>query len=228
MGKNKLARFSELSTFSNTYQNYDVKDPKLVDCEGDEVEMKGSWQEKHFKNNNPIVLELACGGGEYTVALAKKYPDKNVIGVDIKGNRIWKGAKIAMEENISNAAFLRTRIEQLDLFFGKDEVSEIWITFPDPFLRKSKAQRRLTSSRFLKIYRKVLKENGLVHLKTDDPTLYKFTVDTIEEEKINMVYHNDDIYSAELFTEELEVKTYYERMHLEHGKTIKYVRYTIN
>ena len=228
MGKNKLARFSELSTFSNTYQNYDVKDPKLVDCEGEEVEMKGSWQEKHFKNNNPIVLELACGGGEYTVALAKKYPDKNVIGVDIKGNRIWKGAKIAMEENISNAAFLRTRIEQLDLFFGKDEVSEIWITFPDPFLRKSKAQRRLTSSRFLKIYRKVLKENGLVHLKTDDPTLYKFTVDTIEEEKINMVYHNDDIYSAELFTEELEVKTYYERMHLEHGKTIKYVRYTIN
>ena len=228
MGKNKLARFSELSTFSNTYQNYDVKDPKLVDCEGDEVEMKGNWQEKHFKNNNPIVLELACGGGEYTVALAQKYPDKNVIGVDIKGNRIWKGAKIAMEENISNAAFLRTRIEQLDLFFGKDEVSEIWITFPDPFLRKSKAQRRLTSSRFLKIYRKVLKENGLVHLKTDDPTLYKFTVDTIEEEKINMVYHNDDIYSAELFTEELEVKTYYERMHLEHGKTIKYVRYTIN
>ena len=200
----------------------------MVDCEGEEVEMKGSWQEKHFKNNNPIVLELACGGGEYTVALAKKYPDKNVIGVDIKGNRIWKGAKIAMEENISNAAFLRTRIEQLDLFFGKDEVSEIWITFPDPFLRKSKAQRRLTSSRFLKIYRKVLKENGLVHLKTDDPTLYKFTVDTIEEEKINMIYHNDDIYSAELFTEELEVKTYYERMHLEHGKTIKYVRYTIN
>ena len=228
MGKNKLARFSELSTFSNTYQNYDVKDPKLVDFEDEEVEMKGNWQEKHFKNNNPIVLELACGGGEYTVALSKKYPNKNFIGVDIKGNRIWKGAKIAMQENINNAAFLRTRIEQLDLFFGKDEVSEIWITFPDPFLRKSKAQRRLTSSRFLKIYRKLLQKHGLVHLKTDDPTLYQFTVDTIVEEKINMIYHNDDIYASELFTEELEVKTYYEKMHLEHGKTIKYVRYTIN
>ena len=228
MGKNKLARFSELSTFSNTYQNYDVKDPKLIDCEGEEVQLKGLWNEKHFKNKQPIVLELACGGGEYTVALAQKYPNKNFIGVDIKGNRIWKGAKIAMETNISNAGFLRTRIEQLDLFFDANEVSEIWITFPDPFLRKSKAQRRLTSSRFLKIYRKLLQKDGLVHLKTDDPTLYQFTVDTIEEEKLNMIYHNDDIYASDLFTEELEVKTYYEKMHLEKGKTIKYVRYTIN
>jgi tRNA (guanine-N7-)-methyltransferase len=227
MGKNKLFKFSELSSFPNTYQNYEVKDPKLIDYQGEEVDMKGNWHEQHFKNQQPITLELACGGGEYTVALARKYPDRNFIGIDIKGNRIWKGAKEALDGGVANAAFLRTRIEQLDLFFAENEVSEIWITFADPFLKPTKSQRRLTSSRFLEIYRKVLKKDGLVHLKTDSQVLYQFTLGTIAEEKLNLIYHSNDIYSAELYTEELEVKTYYEKMHLEKGKAIKYVRYTI-
>ncbi len=227
MAKNKLARFAELSTFSNTYQNYDVTDPKLVNFEGEEVNLKGKWNELHFKNDLPIVLELACGGGEYTVAMAKNLPNRNYIGVDIKGARIWKGAKIAMEEGLSNAAFLRTRIEQLGLFFGENEISEIWITFPDPFLRVGKAQRRLTSARFSKIYKNVLKKDAIIHLKTDDPTLYAFTLETIDEEKYQLIYENNDIYGSELYTEELHYKTYYEKKHLENRKTIKYIRYTL-
>lgn len=227
MGKNKLAKFSELSTFPNTYQNFNVTDPKLVDHQGEEVKMKGNWDSAHFKNGQPITLELACGGGEYTVAMAQSYPKKNFIGVDVKGNRIWKGAKRALESDLTNAAFLRTRIEQLDLFLGENEVSEIWITFPDPFLRMSKAQRRLTSQRFLNIYRKLLKKGGLIHLKTDDPTLYDFTLKTIKGENCQLIYNNENIYAQKLFTEELEIKTYYEKMHLENGKTIKYIRFTL-
>ena len=227
MSKNKLTKFSELATFKNTYQNYDVTAPELVDHRGEVVDLKGKWNEHHFKNDQPIALELACGGGEYTLALAEHFPDKNYIGIDIKGARIWKGARKALARGLDNAAFLRTRIEQLELFIGEQEISEIWITFPDPFLRKSKAKKRLTSSRFLNIYRKILQKGGTIHLKTDDPTLYEFTLETIEEEKCNLIYHNDDIYSGELYTPELEFKTFYEEMHLENGKTIKYVRFTL-
>ena len=220
-------KFSELSTFDNTYQNYDVLNPELVNNEGEVVDLKGKWNELHFKNDQPLVLELACGGGEYTLALAEHFPNRNYIGVDIKGARIWKGANKARERNLDNAAFLRTRIEQLALFLDENEVHEIWITFPDPFLRKSKAQRRLTSARFLKIYRKILQKGGAINLKTDDPTLYQFTLETIAEENCKMEYHNNDIYASELYTEELKFKTYYEKMHLENGKTIKYVRFTL-
>lgn len=227
MGKNKLTKFSELAGLSNTYQNYDVKHPELIDFEGNVVEMKGRWNELHFKNDQPIVVELACGGGEYTVAMARSAPNRNYIGIDIKGARIWKGAKIATQEGLSNAAFLRTRIEQLNLFFGENEISEIWITFPDPFLRQSKSNRRLTSPFFLNIYKPLLKEGGFINLKTDSPTLYDFTLDVIEEEKLNLIYEKDNIYTDELYTEELHFKTYYEKMHLKNSRTIKFIRYTL-
>ena len=226
--RNKLQKFAEILSFPNVYENYDPKDPGLVGKDGEPVEMKGQWAEKHFKNNHPITLELACGRGEYTLGLAERFPNRNFIGLDVKGARIWKGASIALEKNFTNAAFLRTRIEQIALFFDTAEVSEIWITFPDPFLRKGKENRRLTSAYFIEQYRKILHPNGTVNLKTDSPELYEFTLETIaEDRRCKMIYHNDDIYSQDLVTEELEIKTYYEKMHLEAKKTIKYVKFTI-
>lgn len=226
--RNKLEKFAEILSFPNVYENYDPKAPQIVGKDGLPVAMKGAWKQKHFGNDHPLVLELACGKGDYTLGLARMFPEKNFIGIDIKGNRIWKGASTALEEGISNAAFFRTRIEQIALFFEKAEVDEIWITFPDPFLRKSKANRRLTSAFFLQHYRKILKSNGIVHLKTDAPSLYEFTLETLaEEQSCELLYHDDDIYAKPLYCPELELKTFYEGMHLAAGKTIKYVRFTI-
>jgi len=226
--RNKLEKFAEILSFPNVYENYDPKAPQIVGKDGVPVDLKGQWTQKHFSNDHPLVLELACGKGDYTIGMARQFPEKNFIGLDIKGNRIWKGASTALEENITNAAFFRTRIEQIALFFEKDEVDEIWITFPDPFLRKSKANRRLTSSFFINHYRKILKHEGLVHLKTDAPSLYDFTLETIAaDENCELLYHNDDIYAGPLYCPELELKTYYEGMHLEAGKTIKYIRFKI-
>ncbi len=221
--RNKLEKFAELRTFPHVYENFDMKHPQLF-RQGEPVEMKGRWQE-HFGNDHPITLELACGRGEYTVGLARQFPDRNFIGVDIKGARIWKGARIALQEGLTNAAFLRTRIELIEHFFAPGEVAEIWITFPDPFLRKSKANRRLTSARFLERYHRILAPAGLVHLKTDEPLLYEFTLEVLADNPhFALEYHDDDIYARPLPTPELELKTYYEHMHLEAGKTIKYVR----
>lgn len=227
--RNKLQKFAELLTFSNVYENFNPKDPKLIGLNGAEADLKGKWRAEHFKNDHPLALELACGRGEYTLDLARRYPERNFIGVDVKGARIWKGAKIALQEGLDNAAFLRTRIEQIALFFEPGEVDEIWITFPDPFLRKSKANRRLTAPNFLKAYRRILKPGGLVHLKTDEPNLYEFTLEVLAEDKeVNILYKDEDIYANDLPFPELETKTYYEKMHLEAGKTIKYIRFTIN
>ncbi|MEM1122038.1 MAG: tRNA (guanosine(46)-N7)-methyltransferase TrmB [Bacteroidota bacterium] len=227
--RNKLQKFAEILTFPNVYENFDSFPPRITGADGQEIKMKGHWKEKHFKNDNPITLELACGRGEYTVALAEKYPGRNFIGVDIKGARIWKGAKIALAKNLTNAAFLRTRIELITAFFEQGEIDEIWITFPDPFLRKGKSNRRLTSPNFLTHYRKILKKDGLMHLKTDEGVLSEFTLEFLaEDDQAKIVYQDDDIYAKPLPMEELEVKTYYERMHLEKGKTIKYIRFTIN
>ena len=223
--RNKLEKFAELLAFPHVYENFDAKDPQLVGQHGEEMDLKGKWNELHFQNDHPITLELACGRGEYTLQLARKYPDRNFIGVDIKGARIWKGARIALEEGLDNVAFLRTRIEQIAYFFAPCEVQEIWITFPDPFPRKSKANRRLPGPRFLKEYQKVLAPGGLVHLKTDDPGLYAFTLATLPEcPAFELLYHDDDIYSRPLPIPELDFKTYYEKMHLRDGKKIKYVR----
>lgn len=226
--RNKLQKFAELLTFPNVYENFDPKRPQLVGVEGASVSLKGRWAKDHFGNARPIVLELACGRGEYTLGLARQNPERNFIGVDIKGARIWKGAKIALTQSIDNAAFLRTRIEQIALFFDPGEVSEIWITFPDPFLKKGKANRRLTAPRFLREYGKILKKEGLIHLKTDSPELYDFTMETLTETpRIEVLYHDDDIYKKTLPTPELELKTYYEAMHLAEGRKIKYVRFRL-
>jgi tRNA (guanine-N7-)-methyltransferase len=229
MGKNKLRKFSDLTTYDNVYENYDPSAPRLVQHKDVEVHMKGVWAEKHFENDHPIILELACGRGEYTESLAAAYPEQNFIGVDVKGARLWKGASNCLNRNLKNAAFLRTRIEQIALFFEKDEVSEIWITFPDPFLRESKENKRLTSPRFLNEYQKFLKPGGWIHLKTDDPTLYAFTLKTLQEYPGAIIhYSNDDIYAGPLAFPELSFKTYYEKSHLSGGRKIKYIRFTIN
>lgn len=227
--RNKLGKFSEILTFPNVYENFRPQDEYLTHMEGVEVRRKGLWRKEHFKNDNPIVLELACGRGEYTNALAQAFPEKNFIGVDIKGARIWKGARYALLQKLTNVAYLRTRIEHIDNFFEPNEVDEIWITFPDPHLRESKENKRLTSHRFMSIYRNFLKKGGYVHLKTDDDTLYHFTLDTVKEQDyIELDFENGDIYDKHLNIPELDYKTYYEVRHLAIGRTIKYVRMKLN
>ena len=227
--RNKLQKFAEILTFPNVYENFANFPPQLTGLGGKEVDLSGKWQSNHFQNRNPITLELACGRGEYTIALAEEYPQRNFIGVDIKGARIWKGAKIALAKKLANAAFLRTRIELITAFFAPEEIDEIWITFPDPFLKKGKSNRRLTAPRFLDAYRKILRKGGIVHLKTDEGILYDYTLEVLAEDaQTKILYKDDDIYSKPLPIAELSVKTYYEKMHLEKGKTIKYIRFTIH
>ena len=227
--KNKLKKFSEIMTYPNVYENFDPKNPKLTSEKDLIVDLKGKWKSNHFMNKNDIVLELACGRGEYTEALAEAYPDKNFIGVDVKGARIWQGASNSLKKGLKNAAFLRTKIEQIAMFFAKEEISEIWITFPDPFLRESKENKRLTSMPFLLRYKEIVKNGAIFHLKTDDITLYNFTIETLNNfEGAYILYRNDDIYASELVTNELNYKTYYEKSHLKNERTIKYIRFTIN
>lgn len=229
MAKNKLKKFKEISSFDFVFENPDPKQPGLYRNETEKVDFKGKWTRDFFKNNQPLILELACGRGEYTVALAEAYPDKNFMGLDIKGARIWQGATFVAEKNLKNAAFLRTRIEQISLFFDHQEIDEIWITFPDPFTRASKENKRLTSRAFLQRYKPLLKQGAVLHLKTDDEGLYLFTLEELKNfDGAEILYHHDDIYASELPFQELQYKTYYERAHLEVGKTIKYIRFTIN
>jgi tRNA (guanine-N7-)-methyltransferase len=229
MAKNKLHHYNEINNFSNVVQ---VK-PHL----NEGVEYKGLWAKKYFKNSNPIIVELACGKGEYTLGLARLNPHINYLGIDIKGARIWKGAKTALEEKLANVGFLRIMIEWLEHCFDKEELSQIWITFADPFLSTTKEHKRLTSPKFLEIYNRLLSHNGLVHLKTDDDTLYKFTIEvangtfTINKYPFDVTSHfelkkhDDDIYkNGENENPLLNIKTYYERKHLINGKKIKYVQ----
>ena len=226
--RNKLQKFADILSFPNVVENFDVKKPQLVGQNAMPVERKGKWANEQFQNTHPITLELACGKGHYTLGLARRYSERNFIGVDIKGARIWKGARLALQEKLTNAAFLRTRIEIIDHFFAPHEVEEIWITFPDPFLRKSKSNRRLTSSFFLNKYRQIIKPEGLIHLKTDSPELYEFSLETLSEtEGATILYQNDNIYAQELFIPELEIKTYYEEKHLEDQRTIKYIQFKL-
>lgn len=226
MSKNKLYKFGQLATFSNVYQNHRTDDDFVTDYRGEAVDIKGKWDEHHFQNGKPITLELACGGGEYTLGLARMYPDRNFIGIDIKGARIWKGARVAVAESLDNAAFCRMRIDHITKFFAPNEVAEVWITFPDPFLKKER--RRLTSPMFIPRYREVLQPGAKINLKTDDPTLYEYTLEIIESENLILEYHNDDIYADELPLPELGIQTFYEAMHLENKKTIKYVRFRLD
>lgn len=226
--KNKLAKFEDIRSFANVLECYNVQTPELVQNGSDVVDFRGTWSEAFFKNGYPLTLELACGAGEYAVGLAQHFPNRNFIGVDLKGNRIWKGAKRALEEGVQNVGFLRTQIEVLHHFFERAEVDEIWITFADPFPRSSKSNRRLTSPFFLDIYRKILRPSGVIHVKHDDQAFYEFTLETIAEaHDARLLFKQADIYAEELAFPELQIKTKYEGMHLEKGRTIKYVRFSL-
>ena len=220
MGKNKLARFEETLHFENVFQ------PSPQKMFEESFEMKGKWNSEYFKNNNPIILELGCGRGEYTIGMAEKYPDKNFIGMDIKGARIWRGSKTAFEKNMKNVAFIRNKIEFINSFFENNEVSEIWITFPDPQLKKQK--KRLTSSRFLSNYANLLKQDGIIHLKTDSQTLHNYTLDLINLNKLDVLFADNNIYKTESIEDILKIKTFYEEKFLEKGMPITYLKFKLN
>jgi tRNA (guanine-N7-)-methyltransferase len=221
VGKNKLQRFAEMETFPNVIQ------PSLDEITNKDYPLKGKWSENFFKNNKPIVLELGCGKGEYTLGLSKMYPEKNFLGIDIKGARIWAGAKEALRDSLSNVGFLRTRIEHINSFFDKDEISEIWITFPDPQEKRIRAKKRLTSSRFLPNYRKFLKPGGIIHLKTDNSILYNYTHNLAILNNFNILLDTDNLYNSGQTDEILNIKTFYESQYLAQGVPIKYIRFTI-
>lgn len=222
MGKDKLRRFAENETFPNMFQ------AQYIDLERENgFSLKGEWRRDFFKNNNPIVLELGCGKGEYTVGLGRKYKDKNFIGVDIKGARLWRGCKTSIEENLNNIAFLRTHVQIIDKYFSEGEVDEIWITFCDPQLKKP--NKRLTSPRFLDIYSRILKPGGIIHLKTDSQELYDYTLEEVlipNNYKIH--YNTNDLYSTDDMHEVKEIKTYYENIYLKENKPITYLEFEIN
>lgn len=217
MGKNKLRKFAEMETMDCVFQ-FPFAVIKENGCP-----MRGHWNENYFHNDNPIVLELGCGKGEYAVGLGKRFPDKNYIGVDIKGARMWTGAKQVVEAGLNNVAFLRTSIEFIDRLFAPGEVSEIWITFPDPQMKNE--NKRLTGTRFLKNYRNILKDGGLVHLKTDSPFLYTYTDALIKENNLPVEVNTSNLYNSGLADDILEIKTHYERQWLERGLTIKYLKF---
>lgn len=220
--KNKLQRFAENETSEKLFQigYHQLKEETFP--------LKGKWSSSFFKNNHPIVLELGCGKGEYTVGLAGKYPEKNFIGMDIKGARIWRGLKNASEQQLENVAFVRTRIEMIENFFGTNEVSEIWITFPDPQPQKSRERKRLTSFRFLDRYRKILKKGGLIHLKTDSELLYDYTLQTLNESLLTIHYATSDLYATDDELEVKSIRTFYEQMWLSQGLKIKYIRFSLD
>jgi tRNA (guanine-N7-)-methyltransferase len=214
MGKDKLRKFAEIDTFKNVHQ---LEDGKAY---------KGNWAKQHFGNEKPIVLELACGKGEYSVNMAKHFPNKNFIGIDSKGNRIWRGAKTALEEGIENVAFLRIQIEHILDFFAEDEVSEIWITFPDPQPQISREKKRLTFPKFLERYQIILKPSGIMHLKTDNDQLHHYTVGVLDELKFNIHAKTEDLYHSDLLDDILQIKTYYEKKYLSIGKSINYLKWS--
>lgn len=189
--------------------------------------LKGLWNSNYFKNNHPIVLELACGKGDYTRGLAEIFPERNFIGMDIKGNRLWTAARISNEKNLSNVAFIRDQIDLLENYFVPNEISEIWITFPDPFPRKGDAKRRLTSPKFLNIYKNILNADGAVNLKTDSDSLFEYTIEIIEELKLPILDLHKNIYEESVTHKTHNIQTYYEKMHLKDQRTIKYVRFKL-
>lgn len=220
--KNKLKRFRENDTFANVFQ------PSRDDLVKAKYEMKGNWNSTFFKNTNPLVLELGCGKGEYSVELAKKYPNKNFIGIDIKGARFWRGAKTAVEECIPNVAFIRAQIELIDHLFAENEVDEIWITFPDPQIKYKRTKHRMTNSEFLKRYKSILKADGVVNLKTDSEFMHGYTLGLLHGEGHEVLYANHDVYKQEGSPEEVtSIQTYYESQYLEHDKAITYIRFKI-
>lgn len=228
MGKNKIAKWAELASFPNVFQPGNETGESLNSAE---KKIKGDWHRLIFGNLNPITLELACGKGEYTAGMAGMYPDHNFIGIDIKGARMWKGAKTVNEKKLSNAAFLRTRIEFLHRFFAEDEVDEIWITFPDPHPAKRNSNKRLTCPWFLNQYRGILKNNGIIHLKTDNEELFNYTKKIVLANNLQIVSEIADLYAVIPANENepvYAIRTYYEERFIEKGLKIKYIAFRLD
>lgn len=221
MGKDKLRRFAENLTFERLVQ------PSFDEIFNKDFGTKGEWRRTFFRNDNPIVLELGCGKGEYTVALAERNPERNYIGIDIKGARMWRGAKTATENDMPNVGFIRTRIEFINSFFAEGEVDEIWITFPDPQLKTRRAKKRLTSPLFLERYARLLSDGGVINLKTDSQHLFNYTKAVIDRYGLPCEVSNADIYGSGYADEVLSVKTAYEKMFLERGLPITYTRFSL-
>jgi|TARA_B110000438_G_scaffold24227_1_gene22435 tRNA (guanine-N7-)-methyltransferase len=219
--KNKLKKFIENESFSNVIQ------PERKELLSDSFIFRGNWNKLYFKNNNPIIVELGCGKGEYTVNLAKSNPSKNYIGIDIKGARFWRGAKTSLDENLENVVFLRTQIELIDFVFGKQEVKEIWLTFPDPQIKYQRRKHRLTNPLFLNRYKNILVDKGMVHLKTDSEFLHGYTLGVLEGMSIKPLFSNHDIYKNNNAPDEvINIKTHYEKLFLETKKNISYLRFS--
>jgi tRNA (guanine-N7-)-methyltransferase len=222
LSRHKLERFAENKTFPNFFQ------PDTDIVRGEDFYLKGKWKKDFFQNNHPVILELGCGRGEYTIALAMKYPDMNFIGVDRKGARMWHGCKSSIEKNMKNVAFLRVQIDHLIHYFDRNEINEIWITFPDPHPRHSKSNKRLTSPFFLDFYRKILIPNGFIHLKTDSELLFNYTIDVINELDYTITDKQLDIHSSERLQESLRIETYYEKIWKEKNFKIYYIKFQLN
>ncbi|RIJ41537.1 tRNA (guanosine(46)-N7)-methyltransferase TrmB [Pontibacter oryzae] len=217
MGRSKLAKFAAIAERENVIEPGDALYGQL----------KGKWREEHFENQNPLVLEVGCGRGEYTVGMARLFPEKNFIGTDIKGARIWKGSSMAEEEEMDNVAFLRSFIENLEENFAENELDEIWITFPDPRPRDRDIKRRLTSPRFLDIYERLVKPGGIIHLKTDNGPLFDYTLEVLQERKVKGLLHTADLYNSDLQDHTMGIYTTYEKRYLSEGISIKYLQYTV-
>ena len=221
--KNKLKRFKENENFSNVVQ------PTRDEAFNDSLNLKGNWRSTFFKNDKPIVLELGCGKGEYSVNLAQMYPEKNFLGIDIKGARFWRGAKTALEENLTNVGFLRTQIELVDCFFEENEVDEIWITFPDPQIKYKRTKHRLTNIEFLEKYKKILKPSGVVHLKTDSEFMHGYTIGLLQGLNLTIEYAHHDVYGNDYTPKEVtQIQTFYEKQYLDKNKKITYLRFNFN
>ncbi|MDQ1332577.1 MAG: tRNA (guanine-N7-)-methyltransferase [Bacteroidota bacterium] len=221
MGKKKLARWAELGTFNNVVQ------PGKDTGPGINHPIRGKWKSEIFRNQNPVILELGCGKGEYTIGLSERFPENNYIGIDIKGARMWRGAKTAHEGNVFNAAFLRTRIEFLNSFFAEDEVDEIWLTFPDPHPVRRNSNKRLTCPWFLNNYSNFLKNNGIIHLKTDSADLYNYTKSLAERNKLHIIFATTDLNIVKADDDILSIRTHYEKLFLKEKMKISYLSFRL-
>lgn len=220
MGKNKLSKFADLATYERVVQiTYKA-------LQAEEFRFKGRWSEAFFGNNNPIILELGCGKGEYTVKLATHFPEFNFIGIDIKGSRMWKGATQAKDMGLNNVGFLRTNIENIRMFFAAGEVAEIWLTFPDPQMKKTR--KRLTATNFIENYRQITTPNGIIHLKSDSNFMYRYTEAMVAENQLELIRQTDDLYHSELLDEVLSIQTFYEKQWLDRGLSIKYLAFRLS
>lgn len=222
-----MFKLRSIDTFSNVYQNEHFTRPVLKNHLGQELNLAGQWRKDVFQNNFPLVVELACGKGDYTLALARLSTDKNYIGIDSKGARIYTGAQLALEEQLTNVAFARMKIENITNFFDEGEIDELWITFPDPFPKKGDAKRRLTAPAFLERYKKICKKGAIVNFKTDDLSLFHFSREMVQQAGLKLIYYKENIYNSTLDYPELSIQTYYEKSHLADGRTINFMMFEL-